>query len=73
MKWKSQSTHKVGEKYDPLMGFQSWSDLPFVRQPVPMSAAKYPAALSFAICSSFTVEATHLPPAPDMFGCAEKA
>ena len=34
MKWKSQSTHKVGEKYDPLMGFRSWSDMPLVRQPV---------------------------------------
>ena len=38
-----------------------------------MSAAMYLAARSFAICSSFTVEATHLPPAPDMFGYAEKA
>ena len=37
-----------------------------------MSAAKYRVARSFAICSSFTVEATHLPPAPDMFSSAEK-
>ena len=37
-----------------------------------MSVAKYPAARRFAICFSFTVEATHLPPAPDMFSCAEK-
>ena len=38
-----------------------------------MSAAKYRVARSFAICSSFTVEATHLLPALDMFGYAEKA
>ena len=37
-----------------------------------MSAAKYPAARRFVMCFSFTVEATHLPPAPDMFSCAEK-
>ena len=38
----------------------------------PMSAAKYPAARRFVMCFSLTVEATHLPPAPDMFSCAEK-
>ena len=37
-----------------------------------MSAAKYPAAQRLAMLFSFTVEATHLPPAPDMFSCAEK-
>ena len=37
-----------------------------------MSAAKYPVARRFAIFFSFTVEATHLPPAPDMFSCAER-
>ena len=37
-----------------------------------MSAAKYPAARRFAIFFSVTVEATHLPPAPDMTNCAEK-
>ena len=36
-----------------------------------MSAAKYPAARRFVMCS-FTMEATHLPPAPDMSSCAEK-
>ena len=38
-----------------------------------MSAARYPAVRSFAIFSSLTVEAPHLPPALDMFGYAEKA
>jgi hypothetical protein len=38
-----------------------------------MSAAKYPATGRFAMCFSFTVEATHLLPALDMFGYAEKA
>ena len=38
-----------------------------------MSTAKYPAARRFAICFSFMVEATHLPPAPDMTKkCVEK-
>ena len=37
-----------------------------------MCAAKYPSARKFAISFSFMVEATHLPPAPDMFSCAEK-
>ena len=31
MKWKSQSTDEVGEIHDPLVGFRSWNDLPFVR------------------------------------------
>ena len=37
-----------------------------------ISAAKYPAARRFAIFFSVAVEATHLPPAPDMFSCAEE-
>ena len=37
-----------------------------------MSAAKYPAAWRFAIFFSIVVEATHLPPAPNMTNCAEK-
>ena len=38
-----------------------------------ISVAKYPGAQSFVMWSSLMVEATHLPPAPDMFGYAEKA
>ena len=37
-----------------------------------ISAAKYPADRSFVMCSSFRVEATHLPPASDMVVYAEK-
>ena len=37
-----------------------------------ISAAKYPAARRFVIFFSVMVEATHLPPAPDMTNCAEK-
>ena len=37
-----------------------------------MSAAKYLAARRLVMCFSLTVEATHLPPALDMFSCAGK-
>ena len=45
---------------------------PSVGSQCAMSAARYPAARRFSICFSFMVEATHLPPAPDMFSCAEE-
>ena len=72
MKWKSQSTDEVGKEHDPLVGSWSWNDLPLVWYRCAMFAAKYPAARRLAMFFSFTVEATHLPPAPDMFNCAEK-
>ena len=37
-----------------------------------MSATKYLAARRFAIFFSVAVEATHLPPTPDMTNCVEK-
>ena len=70
MKWKSQSTDEVGKEHDPLVGSQRRNDLPCVWQPVRDICDL--ATRSFVICSSLTVEATHLPPAPDMFGYAEK-
>ena len=71
MKWKPQSTDEVGEKHDPLVG--SWGMIcPSSGSRCAMSTAKYPAAQRFAISFSFTMEATHLPPAPDMSSCAEK-
>ena len=64
---------EVGEEHNPLMGLRIRNDLPCIREPVRDVCSQVSGRLELRICSSFTVEATHLPPAPDMFGCAEKA
>ena len=65
---KSQSTDEVGEKHNPLVGFRSRDDPPFIREPVHDVCAKYPASRSFMMSSSMTKETIHLPSALDMFG-----
>ena len=73
MKWKSQSTDEVGEEHDLSWGPEVGMIFPASGSRCAISAAKYPAARRFVMCSSLTVEATHLPPAPYMFGYVEKA
>ena len=72
MEWKSQSTDEVGDEYDLSWGPKVGRTCPASSSRCAMSAAKYLAARRFAMCFSLTVEATHLPPAPDMFSCAGK-
>ena len=80
-KWvegKHQPTDKMREEYNPLLGFRSGNDLSCCRETMVDFLARYPASRSFLICFSWTVEAIHLPPAPDLdiFGgplWAEKA
>ena len=54
------------------VGFGMGTICPLAGRRWVISFARYPAARSWVISFSFMVEATHLPPAPDMFSCAEK-
>ena len=53
------------EEYNPLVGFRSRDDLSPVGRLWLIFLARYPASRSFLISFSRTVEAIHLPPAPD--------
>ena len=68
VKRKAQSAEEMGEKHDPLMGPGGGDELPSSGSRCAMSLDKYPAFLNFLLCPSVTVEAIHLPPAPDMIG-----
>ena len=69
-KWvegKSQSTDEVGKEHDYLVGSWSQVDLPCVWKPVRDVCC--PELRNVPLLAE---EAIYLPPAPDMFGCAEK-
>ena len=68
MKWEAQSAEEMGKKYSPLMGPGVGMSSPSVGSRCAMLLDRYPALRSFVMCSSLTVEANHLPPAPDMVG-----
>ena len=62
---KPKPADKMREKYNPLVGFRSRDDLSRRRKTVANSLGQIPAPQSLLISFSRTVEAIHLPPAPD--------
>ena len=65
---ESQSAEEMGKEHYPLMGPGVGMSCPSSGSRCAMSLDKYPAFLNFLMYPSVTVEAIHLPPAPDMVG-----
>ena len=68
MEWEAQSAEEMGKKYYPLMGPGGGMSSPLLGSQCAMLLDRYPVLRSLVMCSSLTVEANHLPPAPDIFG-----